>query len=201
MERTSVQKLAFVLKVLVIILLVCNIIALVLVPGLSLAREAYREGNILQTMWSLFQQPDSMNDDLTLGYLWYGPGHFFISWLWVWRQPYSAALALFLLACGICTAVILRQAWRVLDTVLKSSPFCHENAKSMKRAAVCCLLIGLFALARTVWSLIYYRSASVLLTYNTFFVPVFLMAGLLCMVISALFRQAAELKEDSDLTI
>ena len=38
-------------------------------------------------------------------------------------------------------------------------------------------------------------------TYNTLFVPVFFMAGLLFMVMSALFRQAAELKEDQDLTI
>ena len=30
-----------------------------------------------------------------------------------------------------------------------------------------------------------------LLTYNALFVPIFLMAGLLCMVMSALFRQAA----------
>ena len=33
------------------------------------------------------------------------------------------------------------------------------------------------------------------------FVPAFFMAGLLFLVMSALFRQAAELKEDQDLTI
>ena len=37
--------------------------------------------------------------------------------------------------------------------------------------------------------------------YNALFVPVSLLAGLLCMVMSALFRQAAELKADNDLTI
>jgi len=40
-----------------------------------------------------------------------------------------------------------------------------------------------------------------LFTYNFLFVPMFLLAGLLCMVMSALFRQAAELKADHDLTI
>ncbi|WP_289804203.1 hypothetical protein, partial [Faecalibaculum rodentium] len=39
----------------------------------------------------------------------------------------------------------------------------------------------------------YYRSIGPLFTYNALFVPVFFMAGLLCMVMSALFRQAAEL--------
>ena len=38
-------------------------------------------------------------------------------------------------------------------------------------------------------------------TYNTLFIPIFLMGGLLFLVMSALFRQAAELKEDQDLTI
>ena len=40
-----------------------------------------------------------------------------------------------------------------------------------------------------------------LFTYTTLFVPAFFMAGLLFLVMSALFGQAAELKEDQDLTI
>ena len=40
-----------------------------------------------------------------------------------------------------------------------------------------------------------------MLNYNALFIPVFFMAGLVFMVMSALFRQAAELKEDQDLTI
>ena len=37
--------------------------------------------------------------------------------------------------------------------------------------------------------------------YTALFVPAFFMAGLLFLVMSALFRQAAELQEDRDLTI
>ena len=66
---------------------------------------------------------------------------------------------------------------------------------------MCCFVISAAALARTVWRVCYYRSPAPLATYNALFVPIFLMAGLLCMVMSALFRQAAELKEDQDLTI
>ena len=40
-----------------------------------------------------------------------------------------------------------------------------------------------------------------LVTYNALFVPIFAMAGLLCLVMSALFRQAAEMKSENDLTI
>ena len=47
----------------------------------------------------------------------------------------------------------------------------------------------------------YYGSIAPLLTYNALFVPIFILGGLLCLVMSALFRQAAELKAENDLTI
>ena len=89
----------------------------------------------------------------------------------------------------------------MLDTILAGNTFTFENAANMRRAAVCCFLISAAALGRTVWGLCFYRSLMPLLTYNALFVPIFLMAGLLCMVMSALFRQAAELKAENDLTI
>ena len=63
------------------------------------------------------------------------------------------------------------------------------------------MLISCAALLRLVWGLFYYQSPAPLLTYNALFVPVFLMAGLLCQVMAALFRQAGELKAENDLTI
>ena len=84
---------------------------------------------------------------------------------------------------------------------LRGEPFTRDNAANLRRAAVCCFLISGAALLRTVWGLFYYRGPGPLFTYNALFVPVFFMAGLLCLVMSALFRQAAELKEENDLTI
>ena len=52
-----------------------------------------------------------------------------------------------------------------------------------------------------VFGLFYTRSLLSLTTYNALFVPIFAMAGLLCLIMSALFRQAAELKAENDLTI
>ena len=76
-----------------------------------------------------------------------------------------------------------------------------ENAVSLRRAAVSSFVISLAALVRLVFSLCWYRSLAPLLTYNALFVPIFAMAGLLCLVMSALFRQAAEMKAENDLTI
>ena len=189
MDMTGVQKLARVLNVLVTITFVCNLLSLLLVPGLSMTRGA--EG-----LLSLTPYENLLEVPLRLAVV------FAMSWGWVWSSDvYSVVLTMLLLFCGVCTAVILWQGRRVLGTVICRTPFCRENGVSMRRAALCCFLISAAALARVVWGLFYYRSAAPLLTYNALFVPIFLMAGLLCMVMSALFRQAAELKEENDLTI
>lgn len=189
MPATSVQKLARVLKVLVTITFICNLIALALVPGLALMKG-------FQPLLDLTPYERGWEVPVRVLLL------FLMCWRWVWTSgAYEVVLALFLLFCGGCTAVILWQGRRVLGTVLTGSPFRAENGVSLRRAAVCCFLISAAALVRLLWGFWYYASILPLLTYNALFVPVFFMGGLLCLVMSALFRQAAELKAENDLTI
>lgn len=180
MEHNGTEKLARVLKVLVTAAFVCNLVVLPLVPGLA--------GIGTEGGWELLS-----------------PGLFLPAcWQYltrIWRDPYPAVLAGFLLFCGVNTAVILWQARQVLGTVIDGLPFQRANARSMRRAAVCFGLISLAALVRLVWELVYFRSVTPIFTYNALFVPVFAMGCLLCLVMSALFQQAAALKEDSDLTV
>ena len=180
MERTPVQKLARVLRVMVMAVFACNLIALPVVPSI--------------VYW--YASMEFFPSNINLLFLWLNG----LSRVWR-RSPYTLMLALFLVVSGICTAVILWQGKRVLDTILKGNPFVMGNAKNMKTAAVCCFVISGMALVRLIWGLVDYRNIGPLLSYNALFVPVFLMAGLLCMVMSALFRQAAELKAENDLTI
>ena len=187
MKKIDVKKLARVLRVMVIIVFVCNLIALFFVP-LMAVMSGYRGTGGLE--------PFSPS--------WFEIYTFILLLAWspsTFSDPYSAVLTLFLLACGVCTAIILWQGKRVLDTIIQGNPFVLENAGNLKRAAVCCFVISAAALARTVWRVCYYRSPAPLATYNALFVPIFLMGGLLFMVMSALFRQAAELKDENDLTI
>lgn len=191
MEKTNVQKLAKILKILVTITFVCNLIILPFVPGLV---GIGAEGGIL-----LFQEAVEENPFVPAPFL------FFLAnwqyWWRIWRVSYTGVLAGFLMACGICTAVILWQARKVLDTILEGNPFQKKNGESMRRASVCCFGISAAALLRTFWRFWHYGSIAPLFTYNALFVPLFAMGGLLCMVMSALFRQAALLKEENDLTI
>ena len=183
MNSAPVKRIAKVLRTLVDITFVCNMIALVIVPPLVYWRD----------------NPFLLAGKQTL------TGNLFFFW---WEglskfatEPYTLMLSLFLLFSGICTAIVLRQGQRVLDTILRGEPFSPENSTAMKRAAVCGFLISGAALVRVVFSVCYYHSLLPLTTYNALFVPIFTMAGLLGLVMSALFRQAADMKSENDLTI
>ena len=193
MEKTGVQKLAQVLRVAVIVIFACNLLAFFFVPGFAAVDGA---GGLREALGDLtpYERP------------WELPVRVLTLFALCWTPPFwagapFAVTTLSLLACGVCTAVILWQAKRVLDTIIKGGPFTMSNAASLRRAAVCCWVISAAALARLIFEFAYYRNALPLFTYNALFVPVFLVGGLLCMVMSALFRQAAELKAENDLTI
>lgn len=200
MESAGVRKLARALRVMVVVVFACNLIALLFVPFFVMLQSA--KISLASVGSDLLYGGVAMFGYAPPGswIIWYG-FLFLTSFAEVWAESYTAVLTVFLWACGVCTAVILWQARRVLDSILNGETFTFANAASMRRAAVCCFVISGAALARTVWGLAYYRSVMPLLSYNFLFVPMFLMAGLVCMVMSALFRQAAELKAENDLTI
>ena len=185
MEVSPVQKIARVLRALVTLTFVCNLLALPLVPGLVRFKFDMTE---IQRFFAYDIDDALGNFVMALTNL-------------VWQEPYTAILTLFLWASGICTAVILWQGRRVLGTILRGEPFSAENAVSLRRAAVCSFGISAAALIRLLFSLVWSRSLAPIVTYNALFVPIFAMFGLLCLIMSALFRQAAEMKAENDLTI
>lgn len=192
-----VRKIARVLNVLIAIALVCNIIILYLVPAIVLV---YQDASLLEGVRQYFATLlfPGEDDIVMAGFV--APA---IIWFngWFEMDAHSVVLTLFLVFSGIQTAIILRQAQRVMATILRGTPFSMENAVSLKRASICCFLIAFVALARVLFSIFFYHSLLPLASYNALFVPLFTMAGLLCLVMSALFRQAAELKAENDLTI
>ena len=195
MEDKKLGKLIGALRILVMAALVCNVLALFAVPVLVLLspKEAMEAG--MEGLGYLFGSKPVPED------YWPFTMIFFLSWLAVWESGYHAVLTVFLWICGCCTAVILWQAKCVLEVMLRGTPFVAENGTHLKKAAVCCFVISGAAGCRVIWGVFYYRSISPLLTYNFLFCPLFLMAGLLFLVMSALFLQAAQMREENDLTI
>ena len=201
MEQTAVQRLARVLRVLVLAVFFLNLLVMPLVPGLS---ALLAEGGPCMVRLALAAALDLP------GYEGIGFSSlplFFLNSLWaVWAvagrgEVTVALLTVFFWLCGACTALILWQAKTVLDTILAGDPFQLANARALRRAAVCCWIISGAALVRLVLWLWAEGNSDPLFTYTALFVPAFFMGGLLFQVMSALFRQAAELKEDQDLTI
>ena len=194
MELNSVQKLATVLKVLVVIVFVCNLIALAAVPLLSMIsfEDAVEWG--VEGLGYLFGA-----EPVPEGY-WPFTFFFFLSWVGIWGALESAVMAIFLWICGISTAILLWQAKRVLENIENGGLFSFANGAHLWRAAVCSFVISgvslLWAVFRGVMN-----GILELLSLSTLFFPVFFLAGLLFLVMSALFRQAAEMKEENDLTI
>lgn len=197
LEMTAVQKLARVLRILIVALFVVNLIALLLVPGLIFYSYDLETGAWIGVEDGLRHFADLYHYEADDAMVWWLYGGFLVNL----RFPQTAMIMFFLWLCGTCSAVMLWQARRVLDTILLGDTFSRKNAASMMRAAVCCFVITAAALIRLVWSIAYYKSSVALISYNTLFIPVFLVAGLVFIVMSALFRQAAELKEENDLTI
>lgn len=194
MEQNSVQKLARVLRVLVIAVFVCNLIALTAVPLLSIIsfEDAVKRG--AEGLGYLFGAQPVPDEYFPFTMI------YFLSWLAVWDDAGSAVMAVFLWICGVCTAIILWQAKRVLDNIAKGSLFSDSNARHLRRAAVCSFIISvvslLWAVCRGVMN-----GVLELFSLSTLFFPVFFLAALLFLVMSALFRQAAEIKAENDLTI
>ena len=198
MAETNVQRLARILKLLVRIVLACNIICLLLVPLLILLTNSGGLSGVRALAAIVFEtamSPEKRQEFLMLPIAVLG------AWIEVWKGAETAVWTVFFWVCGICTLVILRQAKNILDTVLVRDPFQMVNARSMKRAALSCWVISAAAVVRLVIWIWMERSYAPLFTYTCFFIPAFFMAGLLFMVMSALFQQAAELQEDQNLTI
>lgn len=194
MQKTKVQKLSEILRVLVLIVFVCNLLVLPMVPGLVIQLVAFGPERLLAAIRSMV----GLEGSLAMTSVW---RFLIIAPTAVWQDCLLSIVTLAYWLCLGCTAVIEWQAKCVLDTILHGNPFQLSNARALKRASICCWTISAAALVRLFWWIWHDGTLAPLLTYTALFVPGFFMAGLLFLVMSALFCQAAELQEDRDLTI
>ena len=108
----------------------------------------------------------------------------------------------FYLICGASASFVLWQAAGVLKNLVNGEVFVLKNAQYVRRGSYACFIISAAACVRMIAHIAEYDSwLQLLLEYNTLFIPVFIIAGLLCLVVSSLFKSAALLKQDNDLVI
>ena len=189
MARTSAQKISDILIVLCILALITEMLLLPWINALAYFQSAVSNDMTFDHLMSLFAY--DLDDGL---------GNLFRISLDSLKHPPAAVLSLFLWIVAICAALILVQGIRVLASVADGSPFSSKNAAFLRRAGLACFIISAGALGRTVFTLCWEGNCA-LTSYTVLFIPLFAMAGLLCLVFSVLFRQAAEMKAENDLTI
>lgn len=191
MRQLPVQKLSGWLVCVLVILLCLDILAIPLAPAFAYLRAGNPEGLTFASLAATF---DYDFDD--------GLGNLLRILLRdTWQTPRIVVLALFLMVCGICGAVILVQGIRLLASVADGAPFSVRNARCLHRAAAGCFVIAGAALVKTLCGCHLLASLRPWLTYTALFIPLFVMLGLCCLVAAGLFRQAAEVKAENDMII
>jgi hypothetical protein len=101
-------------------------------------------------------------------------------------------MMLFVILSGIVLGALLFESIRLILNIRKGSPFCMGNAKALLHAAWCCVAEFVLFIAKII------EEPTILVLGCTF---IFLVAAMLYFVLADLFRNAALLREDNDLTI
>ena len=93
---------------------------------------------------------------------------------------------------GVSACVLLRELRRIFRTVLKENCFVQENVVSLQKMGNWSFFIALMSVVR---SIVYMTPAMAVI------ILVFVIAGLFSKVLSYVFQEAVEYKEENDLTV
>lgn len=115
-------------------------------------------------------------------------------------------LVIILLAVGIsCVFLIVIELKRVMSTLVKADPFVRDNVRSLKRISVDCFIIGgcylinfIFGSNLKEFQFIYIDSKGI---HTDMEFIIFIFAGCFIAILSKVFQQAVQYKEENDFTI
>lgn len=93
---------------------------------------------------------------------------------------------------GISACVLIRELRRIFRTVLAENCFVHENVVSLQKMGNWSFFIALMSVVR---SIVYVTPAMAVV------ILVFVIAGLFSKVLSYVFQEAVQYKEENDLTV
>ena len=202
MTRISAHRLAKAAKLVVSALMVCTIVGIVSIPAMVLLTpEGFCQGIMDKLLHLLGIKLLPAEQAELYVPLWWTFAVILVSWGEVWSQWVWIAHMAVMMVCAVSLRMVLRQARDVLDAVLAGDPFRNHSADAMQRASYGCWVIAGGALAWLVAEVCLSASSAPLYGCHALLIPAFFMAGLLLLLLSALFRQAAELQEEQDLTI
>lgn len=108
------------------------------------------------------------------------------------NNSYMATFTVIIFVSGvICTYIlfVLRQMYKSL---LVGNPFTDKNVSSLRKIAVCCIIIAI----------IYFAKLFIVFTFATLVIcAIFVVGCLFCLTLKDLFKQAINYKAENELTI
>lgn len=120
--------------------------------------------------------------------------------------PLSTAFTFVLFVIGgISLIAILFFLRKVVDSLVKGTPFIWDNVKSLKKISICCFIISFCYIVNILINnqlsnlqIVSLDSEGV---HTDIEFLVFFFAGCFILILSQVFKQAVQFKEDNDLTI
>lgn len=107
------------------------------------------------------------------------------------RENYYFIL-IFLYVTGLFCLLICHEMRKIFKTLNRRNPFMMDNAVSLKRVSICSFIISICYVVK----IICYNSILTMVI-----TMIFVILGLFLLVLSEVFKQAVEVKEENDLTI
>lgn len=107
-------------------------------------------------------------------------------------QKYYIFSIVVYIVLGVLSVLLLWELRKVFQTVLKENCFIMQNVSSLQKMSILSFFIVIVSIIRSV---LFFTITTLIIIF------VFLIAGLFCRVLSAVFEKAVRYKEENDLTI
>ena len=103
---------------------------------------------------------------------------------------------------GIILLIIVYQFIKLFDSLKNNKPFSEDNVKILKRAGIVALIGSIFWLIDLLYEIFLAKSDDIVFNFALFFLcMLYIGISIALYILSILFKQATEYKEENDLTI
>lgn len=121
-------------------------------------------------------------------------------------DPWDKGIIMLLLCIGIiCVFLIVIQLKRVINTLIEANPFVMDNVKNLRKISVECFIVAGCYLVNFLINLNFKEFKFIYVDSNGIHTDmefiIFIFAGCFILILSKVFEQAVEYKEENDFTV
>lgn len=121
-------------------------------------------------------------------------------------DPWDKGIIMLLLCIGIiCVFLIVIQLKRVINTLIEANPFVMGNVKNLRKISVECFIVAGCYLVNFLINLNFKEFKFIYVDSNGIHTDmefiIFIFAGCFILILSKVFEQAVEYKEENDFTV